>query len=153
MPTSLAYHIADVYVEELDKALATNPSCPPAPLATLLHPIINYMARTPTAVSYKRVQSSVFEPLLTALESNVESDGETRKSKRPKLDDDALYSRLIANSTFDATNSKPLAGPALKRLLLKRVFDIAGQPDTRDSNRRKMYALWKDNYDEDVDGS
>ncbi|PPQ99546.1 hypothetical protein CVT24_005334 [Panaeolus cyanescens] len=153
VPTSLAYHISDVFVEELDKALSTDASCSPAPLAVLLHPFLNYMARAPTSVAYKRVLGSVLEPLFSALDPNVESDGETRKSKRHKLDDGASYSQLVANSTLDSTTSSKMAGPALKRLLLKRVFDIAGQPETRDSSRRKMYALWKENYDEDVDSS
>lgn len=60
------------------------------------------------------------------------------------------YPNLIANACYvHSVSSEPEDGVALKRKLLRKVFEVASEPDTRDSNRRKMYALWKENYEED----
>lgn len=40
----------------------------------------------------------------------------------------------------------------LRQALLRRVFEVASEESTRDSNRRKMYALFKA-AKEDVDDS
>lgn len=37
---------------------------------------------------------------------------------------------------------------ALKEGLLKTFFTVASDQETRDSNRRKMYALWKKHEDD-----
>lgn len=37
----------------------------------------------------------------------------------------------------------------LRKGLLKVFFAVASDQETRDSNRRKMYALWRKNEEED----
>jgi len=41
--------------------------------------------------------------------------------------------------------------------MYQSIFDVASQQETRDSNRKKMYALWKEGMDDgeggEVDGS
>ncbi len=93
VPASLSYHIADIYVEELDKALASKPSPSPAPLSLLLEPFFILASRTPTSTTYKRIQSSLFDPVFTALVPESE-DGDDRpkiKTHTPKRGGDVSH--------------------------------------------------------------
>ncbi|KJA25902.1 hypothetical protein HYPSUDRAFT_134377 [Hypholoma sublateritium FD-334 SS-4] len=152
VPASLAYHIADIYVEELDKALANTPSPSPAPLGLLLDPFFTLASRTSTSTTYKRIQSALFEPLFTALVPESEDGGVRPKSKRIRLSEEATHPNIRANSCYsDPETEGPMDGTILKKKLLRRIFEIASQEETRDSNRRKMYTLWKKTYEEDPD--
>ena len=144
VPASLAYHIADIYIEELDKALGAATSPQPAPLGTLLEPFFYLAAQTPTSTTYKRLQSALFEPLLNALVPETDLEGTPSKAKRIRLScDTPAY--LKSNACLeDPELDGHMEGAILKRKLLRRIFEIASQPETRDSNRRKMYALWKE---------
>jgi len=151
VPTSLSYHIADIYVEELDKSLGSISDPLPAPLGTLFDPFFVLAARAPTSVTYKRIQSAVFEPLISTLEPEARSE-EPPKSKRIRLNEDSPYPHLLKNACFDDPEREGTQdGADLKKKILRRMFEIASQPETRDSNRRKMYTLWKESYDEDVE--
>ncbi|KAF9486301.1 Nop52-domain-containing protein [Pholiota conissans] len=150
VPASLAYHIADIYVEELDKALASTTSPIPAPLGALFDPFFMLASHTPTSTTYKRIQSATFEPLFAALVSETDPEDEPRKSKRLRLSAEATYPHIAANACYvDSETEGRISGLVLKKMLLRRIFEIASQPDTRDSNRRKMYTLWKDAYDDE----
>ncbi|KAI8995285.1 Nop52-domain-containing protein [Trametes punicea] len=152
VPTSLAYHLADIYLEELDKALA-HPSVPsplPAPLSTLLEPFFTLAARTPTNTTHQRIQSALLDPLYTAL--GIARDSEELPSRKRLRLSTPTYPNLISNAC--AKNPKEegaMNGTALKIALLRRMFDIASEPDTRDANRRKLYAFWKDNMADNDD--
>jgi ribosomal RNA-processing protein 1 len=149
VPASLAYHIADIYIEELDKALGTAVSPQAAPLATLLEPFFYLAARTPTSTTYKRIQSALIEPLLDALVSERDLEDDPPKAKRIRLSSDTP-TFLKSNACFeDPELDGHMAGAILKKKLLRRIFEIASQPETRDSNRRKMYALWKEGAEDD----
>lgn len=152
VPASLSYHIADIYVEELDKALGSVPSPSPAPLSNILNPFFILASRTPTATTYKRIQSALLDPLLSALAPESGSEDERPKSKRIRLSEEAVFANIRANACYsDPETEGQLDGAVLKKKLLRRIFEIASQEDTRDSNRRKMYTLWKKSYDEDPD--
>ncbi|KAF4623826.1 hypothetical protein D9613_002231 [Agrocybe pediades] len=148
VPASLCYHIADIYVEELDKALGTTAS-PPAPLATIIEPFIFLAARTQTSVTYKRIQSALFEPLFISL-APESADGQPKTKRSRTNSTQPSYPNLTANACYSSPSpSGPEDGAVLKKKLLRRIFEVASEPDTRDSNRRKMYALWKESYEED----
>ncbi|KAF8807837.1 Nop52-domain-containing protein [Phlegmacium glaucopus] len=149
VPASLAYHIADIYVEELDKALGTATSPQPAPLAVILEPFFYLAARSPTSTTYKRIQSALVEPLLNALASESDPEDDLPKAKRIRLSSDTP-TFLKNNACFeDPKLDGHIEGATLKKKLLRRMFEIASQPETRDSNRRKMYALWKEGAEDD----
>ena len=76
VPVSLAYHLADIYLEELDKALARTEDALPAPLTTLLEPFLTLAARTINKKTYERLQSALLEPLLSAFSQSAASDSE-----------------------------------------------------------------------------
>ncbi|CAA7265915.1 unnamed protein product [Cyclocybe aegerita] len=148
VPSSLASHIADIYMEELEKALGSTPDALPAPLGILLDPFVVLAARTPAKVTYNRLQSALFEPLLDALSS--ENSEDEPKAKRIRLSDGPSYPHLLAGACLeDPEQEGRVERIALKKHLLRRMFEMASQPETKDSNRRKMYALWKESYEED----
>ncbi|KAJ7103355.1 nucleolar protein,Nop52-domain-containing protein [Mycena belliarum] len=155
VPTSLAYHLSDIFVDELEKTMATaSEHMPPAPLSTLLAPFFVLAAQTPTSVTYKRIQSELFIPLLSALSSPQSPAHEDQPpQKRMRLDPDLQqqqYPALVSNACFDNPSEGTIKGVVLRKKLLRRLFEIASEPDTRDSSRRKMYALFKDSTDDDA---
>ncbi|KAH9913329.1 Nop52-domain-containing protein [Epithele typhae] len=150
VPLGLAYHLADIYAEELDKALANPPvdSPLPAPITTLLAPFATLLARAPTVVAYDRVQSALIDPLLDALLSEGTSE-EPPSRKRPRLSTET-YLHLVSNScTSNPEPEKPQSTTALRKAVLQQLFDIASEPDTRDASRRRLYALWKERSEDD----
>jgi ribosomal RNA-processing protein 1 len=92
--------------------------------------------------------SAVLEPLIQSL-TPPGSDEPPSKKRR----------RLVGNEmSFVADNSRasnlPTANKSsLHRFLLKLVFSVASEVDTRDSNRRRLYKFWKSNLDDDEGGS
>lgn len=153
-PVSLAYHLADIYLEELDKALRSSDPAPPAPLTTLLEPFLTLAARTMNKTTYERLQSALFEPALAALSpaapQEEEDADEGRSRKRAKLSEPE-FAHVASNSCVDDPKAGALPPLAVKKALLKRIFDVAGEETTRDVDRRKLYALWKRHADDDED--
>ena len=106
-------------------------------------------AQTPTSTTYKRIQSALIEPLFDALVSERDLEADPPKAKRIRLSSDTP-TFLKSNACFeDPELDGHMAGAILKKKLLRRIFEIASQPETRDSNRRKMYTLWKEGAEDD----
>ena len=155
MPTGLAYHLADIYLKELDKVLGSTDSSPPAPLHTLLRPFLDLAAQTSTSVTYKRIQSALFDPLFQSLLPPTEDQPRSHKRIRLMDSETETYPNLVANACYeDSSTEGRMAGALLRKMLSQSLFKVASQPETRDSNRRKMYALWKQikHDDDDDDG-
>ncbi|KDQ63212.1 hypothetical protein JAAARDRAFT_65281 [Jaapia argillacea MUCL 33604] len=155
VPGSLSYHIADIYLEELDKALS-NPPIPdplPAPLSTLLSPFFFIAARTPSAITYKRIQSSILDPMFIALNpSRAKEEDSSPQKKRLRLDE-PTFENLVGNACMSDPGKEGVVGRGtLRGSLLRRMFEIASEQDTRDSNRRKLYAVWRSCREEDEEG-
>ncbi|TFK36985.1 nucleolar protein,Nop52-domain-containing protein [Crucibulum laeve] len=158
VPSGLAYHLADIYVEELDNALSesSTPDCTllPAPLGTVLTPFLALAAQTTTNTTYKRIQSALLDPLLTALSSTLRGGEEPSRKRMRFSDDSSPYPTLISNACLeDPTAEGKVDGAVLRKRVLRKVFDIASQPETRDYSRRRMYKLWKEDAAEDEDDS
>jgi len=146
VPSSLTYHLADIYTEELDKALANSPSPSPlpAPLITLLTPFFTLAARTPTNITFQRIQSAFLEPLIDALRVHSDEDDRPKSTLLHPA-----YDSLIANSCLTDPSEGALELNQLRNGLLRAMFNAASHQDSRDSNRRKLYALWKSNIEEE----
>ncbi|KAF8746815.1 Nucleolar protein,Nop52, partial [Rhizoctonia solani] len=158
VPASLSYHLADIYLEELDKALDTNDEDHKLPLITLLRPFINLSACTPNKITYSRMQTALFTPLLDALVSRAtpldsdDIDSQRRKRKRSlETYPNILESICKCTSEAGATPSTGNSQDAAKDIL-NAIFEVAGHIDTKDANRKKMYALWKQRMEE-IEGS
>lgn len=152
VPSSLSYHLADIYNEELDRALTVQPSAPcSAPLASIITPFLVLAAQTPTATTHKRIQSALLDPLLSALSAPPPRNDQPPSKKRVRPDADA-YPHITANACFeDPDGEGSMDGNVLRKKLLRKVFEVASEAETKDANRRKMYKLWKDGNDEDED--
>ncbi|PFH49694.1 hypothetical protein AMATHDRAFT_194545 [Amanita thiersii Skay4041] len=141
VPTSLTYHLADIYLEELDKVLTNSPdlSLVPVPLRVILDPFITLAARTQNKTTYQRIQTALLERLFDAL-SNTHPDDDKHPRKRARSESD--YQTLTLNACFEKSATEgPTEPSVLKKKLLRYLFEYAGQVETRDPNRRKMYRL------------
>ena len=148
MPQGLSYHLAEIWLPELDKASAGSTTA--VPLKLVLNPFLSLAAKTPNKVTCQQVQTNLVDPLLSALSPPPESD-EPPKPKRSKLDHtEGAFPHLLANSCLSPSD-EPLDRSQLRKGVLEYIFEIASQEDTKDSNRRRMYAICKANIDEDDD--
>ena len=137
----------DIYLVELDKALAsglTDNETLPAPLLPLLSPFLELVSRTNSNVAYQRISNEIFHPLLIAFKPQPELDPDNPRKKRPRPDDGPTFSHILGNSCLeDPKEEGKIERVQLRKGLLRKVFDIASGPDARESNRRKMHAVWK----------
>jgi len=147
VPAGLLYHLSDIYLEELDKASG---DLNPAPLSIILKPFLLLASQTPTKTVYDRIESAVIHPLVAALRLplSTQSDEEPPSSKRQKLQS-AEYTDLLSNACSTNPAGGVLQRHELRRAFLRQIFDIASKQETRDANRRKLYALWKANSEDE----
>ena len=122
-----------------------------APLVQLISPFVTLAARAPSSPTYGRIESVIFEPLLASLTSGA--DGKPG-SKRPRITaaSPPSYPNIALKCSppnsgssrgGGATPSQPTTPEDLRQAVLKKIFEVASQEETRDSNRRKLYAIWK----------
>ncbi|KAI9512493.1 Nop52-domain-containing protein [Russula earlei] len=151
VPPSLKYHLADVYLEELEKVLAwdseaTDERPPRAPLDAVIAPFLTVLARTSSNHTFERVMSAVLEPLIQSLASPGAAEPPSKKRRR-LLGDELSY--IADNSCI--SSSSTVDKSSLHRALLNHVFSVASEQDTRDWNRRRLYKFWKSNLEDDHD--
>ncbi|KAG1757192.1 Nop52-domain-containing protein [Suillus lakei] len=108
VPASLAFHLSEIYLEELEKALISSESPPP--------------------------------PLRNSLKS-LSGPPSRKKARTPSPD----YSTLLANACTSNSDN------AVRKSILQKIFDVASEIETRDANRRRMYAFYKDAVEDDDD--
>lgn len=97
------------------------------------------------------MQTALVTPLLDALAarssaSDANESGSQRKRKRsaeayPNLIDSACASPPRTNDA--ESNQTGTKAQNVAKSVVKAIFETAGQGETKDANRRKMYALWK----------
>ncbi|CAE6451863.1 unnamed protein product [Rhizoctonia solani] len=154
VPASISYHLADIYLEELDKALEADDNNCGTPLITLLKPFIHLSARTSNKITFGRMQTALFTPLLDALATRVTipSADTTNSPRRKRKRSSETYPNLVESvcepNTQAGSTSLAINPQDVTKEVLKAIFDVAGHMDTKDANRRKMYALWKDRMEE-----
>jgi len=153
VPASLTFHLVDIYLEELNKSLVGDDLLP-VPLSLILSPFFTLASRTQASTTYKQIQLSVFEPLFSSLKAPTASE-EARSRKKPRLDLD--YPNLVSNCCFQNPKERTIENAKLRKVLLRRLFEVASNEKARDSNRRKMYAFFKaakedgDDSDDELD--
>ena len=143
VPASLTFHLAEIYLEELEKAVSASDSPIPVPILALLSPFISLAVHTPTNTTYKHLEESLFRPLLAGLRSHP-----PKRARVSDLDYPALLSNACADLPY---TDGPMLHSTLRDAILQRLFAVASSEDTRDTNRRKMYALYKTAVEEDGD--
>ncbi|KAG9314086.1 Nop52-domain-containing protein [Chiua virens] len=151
VPTGLVFHLAEIYLEELEKALSASDSPTPVPILPLLSPFINLAASTLTSTTYKHLEESLFRPLLSDLQPRPSNP--KKRSRVSGLE----CPTILSNACPDVPCAdSPVLPSTLRETILQKIFAVASAEDTRDANRRKMYALYKvaveDVDDKDSDG-
>ncbi|WWC95579.1 hypothetical protein V866_002444 [Kwoniella sp. B9012] len=157
VPTSISTHIADIYLDELNKALAlpevdSQPACP---LTAVLEPDIILLTRTSTSTVHTRLMSSVFSPLLESLtlaspSLSLQQDAErpTKKSKK----EEPMFAHIVMHSCVGQEGQTDRSSAReLKKGLLKRMFEAAANEKATESNRRKVYQVWREEGGDDDD--
>jgi len=90
----------------------------------------------------------LIDPLLGALSPPDPGELLPERSKAGGTCDD--FSTLLINSCLSPSD-EPLDRGQLLKGVLEYIFEVASQEDTKDSNRRKLYAICNANLDEDDD--
>jgi ribosomal RNA-processing protein 1 len=125
-------------------------------LALLLEPFFNMSSLTPQSSTYKRIHSEIFEPLFSSLapesEKGEDDSEDERPAKRARRSEEAP-AHITQNACMeDSSKEKKMSQGELRRRLFKKLLSIASSEQTRDSNRRKLYAFWKEaGIDDDDD--
>lgn len=139
MPAGLSYHLSEIWLTELEKATAVAAAQKPVPLKLVLAPFLRFAAKTPNKVSCQQIQANLIEPLLSALSLSPGSDASSTQGDLPSL---------LANSCL-SPQDQPSDRSLLRKGVVEYIFEVASQEDSRDSNRRKLYAICNANIDED----
>ena len=148
IPPGLSYHLSEIWLTELDKASATAAAQKPVPLRLVLVPFMTLAAKTSNKVTYQQIQANLIDPLLAALSPPLELDEPPlpKRSKTSTTQDD--FSSLLANSCVSPLDV-PSDRSQLRKGVLEYIFEVASQEDSKDSNRRKLYAVCNANIEED----
>lgn len=158
VPSALASHLADVYLDELEVVLSDVDEVVPAPIESLLAAHIALLARTRTQAVHNRLMSVVFTPALKALsEPNtepVEVQVSRRRSAFVAADEEEMpYPHIAAHGGLPIVGGTAATQAAtkaqLKKALLAAMFKEAAQEGAVESNRRKIYAVVRAEDDED----
>jgi ribosomal RNA-processing protein 1 len=163
-PLSIFSHVADIYLSSLSAAIAASPSAsdlPPVPLLALLQPITHALCYAPAKHIHALAQANALLPLLSACDaaaaavSTAESAPVAKKRRTGAVD--AAVARAF--EPFDALLAAPLdlgepdgagvqSARAVKRAVLRGVFEAAARAETPDANRRRLYTVCQEQSDE-----
>lgn len=135
----------EIYLEELEKALAAMESSSPVPLITLLSPFLSFAARGPTS-TYKHLEGVVLEPLLMALTPRGACP-----PKRARLSKTSFTNIITKANRQDSGEAGAIE--VLRKAVLQAVFSIASAKYTKDSIRHRMYAFYKAAWEDGDDRS
>ncbi|KAG2184364.1 hypothetical protein INT43_000273 [Umbelopsis isabellina] len=128
IPNSIRYHLADIYLDELEKVVNAQlekldeEEDIEIPTTELLDPFINLLAKTPNKITANKVVDNVFSSILekfaTGMKAMLEIDDEDNEEDRPPF-------------IYDVETLHPALAKA------------AQDPDTHSPNRKKLAALEK----------
>ncbi|PWN40157.1 Nop52-domain-containing protein [Ceraceosorus guamensis] len=157
VPDSIAYHLADIYLDELERALTaagreSSPSAkepvehatisksrPVTPLVLLLQPFVDTIATTHNATVYTRLYENVVEPVLAdCLVLGSASDKEHPSSTE---EEDLAHPEIIKSSVDGEATLD--AGENLRARIFESLFKTASLPSANGARRAKLYRLWE----------
>ncbi|UZJ51872.1 hypothetical protein CBS101457_001192 [Exobasidium rhododendri] len=171
VPDGITYHLSDIYVEELDRAMEVSIEADDylhtaVPALVLLQPFISTMATCHSPLVFDRICKAVILPFLQDClklqEGQEESNsGGKRKagsqkasSKRRKGDDGELQE---SSSDDDDDNGETdgcqfaflmshlaSSGKEVRKLTFEAIFRAASAKESIDARRRRLYKLCKE---------
>lgn len=135
IPHSLCYHLADIYLAELNRALLPTPTST-APLLHLLAPFYHTLALAPTAPIFLRISTNVFVPLFEATLEKKERGGKRRKVEKVEVEG---FEGIVGGCKEGKEGKEELG-----REVLMGLFEEGGKKETNEVNRRKMYLIYRE---------
>jgi len=100
----------------------------------ILASFLTFAAKTQNKATYKQIQASLIDPLLSALSpppGSADWPSPPKRIKASSAQDD--LPKLLANSCL-SPQDEPSDRSKLREGLLEYVFEVASQEDSRDSN-------------------
>ncbi|SCZ93660.1 BZ3500_MvSof-1268-A1-R1_Chr6-3g08802 [Microbotryum saponariae] len=145
IPASLAYHLADIYLAEIERICppVDSPS-PVVPVIPLLQPFLTTLALAPSKTLFQRVTSNVTTPLLEdALPAPPAPPSKRRKveSSIEKATFPGIFSHAqeAGKDEVSEEERKEKVGKAL----LRALFEEGAKSATNEVNRRRLYEIVK----------
>lgn len=113
-----------------------------------VYPFLLYLSKTPSSSAYTRISDAMIDPFLEELTSAVSPSDEPPAKRRRTLGfkDTPPYASIISKSVLNSRHYKhdgPVDVAGVRTAYLKIIFQLASSEGARDSNRKKLYTLWK----------
>lgn len=143
VPLSLAYHLFDIYLDELDRVASSSDDSSTLPLLALLSPMYSVASHAPLQVMFTRLVDNVFTPLLDALLGpKPEPNPKRRRGNAAKRARERAYPALRAAvrraAGVDAVD-EAVADARIGKQVLRRLFEEGGKEETGEAQRRRIY--------------
>jgi ribosomal RNA-processing protein 1 len=171
VPDGITYHLADVYLEELERAATNTVNQDNAselskeiPLLVLVQPFVTTMATCHSPLVYDRIANEVVNPLLKdclALQEKEKSQsGRKRKATSQKKsrkrgkgdltiseDEDSDEDEVSICQFANMLEQTRMSGADLRKSIFENIFQTASRSDSIDARRRRLYKMCKDEED------
>lgn len=170
VPDGITYHLADVFLEELDRALVTraetgnDTGLGPVPVLRLLQPFIGTMATCHSPLVYDRISHGVLDPFLQdCLTLQEEEQKKKRKTKSTGTGSSKRRKRETVESVREASSDEDdeesgcqfpalmqqagKTGSTLRSESFQAIFQAASRSDSIEARRRRLYRLCKEEQD------
>ncbi|BGP54615.1 hypothetical protein JCM8202_004985 [Rhodotorula sphaerocarpa] len=155
VPTSVAYHLFDIYLDEIER-LASSPAeeedstSRHLPLVALLAPMYATAARAPSQVMFTRLADNVFTPLLDALlppkpepraKRRRGAAGRAKEPAYPAIRAAAIEGRdaFAAVAGQEEEPAPAAVAEVIGKKVLRRLFEEGGKEETGEPQRRRIY--------------
>lgn len=167
VPDGITYHLADVYVEELNKAASASNETDEVnylddiPLLKLLQPFISTMATCHSSLVYDRISNEVIKPvvedcLAMQVEEQIKNERKRKatssKGQAKRRKGDVVASDQESEEEEEESSCQFAAllqqmgrtGEEMRRAIFEAIFQAASQSDSIDARRRRLYKLCKE---------
>jgi ribosomal RNA-processing protein 1 len=140
-PHSLTFHLSDIFLDELERVSTNSPS-QSVPLVALLQPYMLTLTVAPSSPIFARLIENIFKPLLTAFFPPPSKPQPRRRKKDGPPPPRPEYPQILDHcieGKGEGQGDGQTVGDAVAKKVLKSLFEVGGQPDVDEHNRRKIY--------------
>lgn len=152
IPHSLCYHLADIYIDELENSISAplvpSTSTTPIPLAALLQPFYQTLAIAPSTTMFQRVVENVFDPLFDC--TLIPTAPKDKRRKLESSSDKPQYDGIVERAILEDDGEMGERRERVGKKLLEVLFVEGGKKETGEVNRRKIYKVSRQRSEEDA---
>ncbi|GAA98577.1 hypothetical protein E5Q_05264 [Mixia osmundae IAM 14324] len=143
-PLGVSYHVASIYLEELDTALRLSSSeedetKPALDLLELLEPLLQAMDEAPTKAVFVKLREFVVDPLIHV--RSVDKVDEVPSSNRARTSEDADPQSLSAYPILFAALQHTPSVQEVRLTILRALFARGARDSTSAVARHRYYAI------------